>query len=141
MVQAIINQRDMYRTLLAQATPLPGDSPAGRSLSAGRRGIGGEEVDTVSVFQSPREAAVVGHEAEEARKELEELREQFEAYKKEKLKNDCMLQEQLDKMRDESSEIKIHNVKLGSKVSGDRVTLSMHVVASVGHNMKLGSKD
>ena len=120
MVQAIVNQRDMYRTLLAQATPLPGDksfSPAGRSLSASRRGVGGEDVDAGGVPQSQGEVAGVGREAEEVRKELEELREQFEAYKKEKLKNDSMLQEQLDKMRDESSEIKIHNVKLGSKVS------------------------
>jgi len=27
MVEAIVKQRDMYRTLLAQATPLPQESP------------------------------------------------------------------------------------------------------------------
>lgn len=112
MVQAIVNQRDMYRTLLAQATPLPGEqslSPSRRSLS----GVGGR----MDMTDASEGAGEVSSEAEEVRRELEELREQFEAYKKEKLKNDSMLQEQLDKMRDESSEIKIHNVKLGSKVS------------------------
>ena len=33
MVEAIVKQRDMYRTLLAQSTPLPMESPQVRILS------------------------------------------------------------------------------------------------------------
>ena len=113
MVQAIVNQRDMYRTLLAQATPLPGDA----SLSV----CEGNVTRGASGGRQRGEGQSGGSEGEEEmRRELEELKEQFEAYKKEKLKNDSMLQEQLDKMRDESSEIKIHNAKLGSKVHRPR---------------------
>ena len=115
MVQAIVNQRDMYRTLLAQATPLPGDQ---QSFSSPSRGTGGppggrdrERMDSTHTSEAMGDVR-----EEEARRELEEVREQFEVYKKEKMKNDGILQEQLEKMRDESSEIKIHNVKLGSKV-------------------------
>lgn len=109
MVQAIVNQRDMYRTLLAQATPLPGDTTASlsRSYSEGR---GLEGAGPVEDRREPAGAE------EEMRKELEETREQFEAYKKEKEKNNAMLLQQLDKLRDESSELKIQNAKLGSKV-------------------------
>lgn len=123
MVQSVVNQRDMYRTLLAQATPLPGEqslSPSrtrgpGAASLPGRSGQGPRGAEGLDASLTS-EGEGMSVEVEEARKELRELREQFEAYKKEKLKNDSMLQEQLDKMREESSEIKIHNVKIGSKV-------------------------
>lgn len=108
MVQAIVNQRDMYRTLLAQATPLPGDTSLSPSRGyPGRRGADGEGVG------SP--GGVGGAEAE-VKRELEEVKEQFTAYKKEKMTNDSMLQQQLEKLREECSELKIINAKLGSKV-------------------------
>lgn len=100
MVQAIVNQRDMYRTLLAQATPIPGET------SQNRKGEGMDTTDSAGA-------------EEELKKALEEMKEQFDAYKKEKAKNDSMLQEQLDKLRDESSELKIQNAKLVSKVCSE----------------------
>ena len=111
MVQAIVNQRDMYRTLLAQATPLPGDSSFS-PVRSGRRGTGGEGED---MTDSP--GGVGGAEMAEVKKELEDVKEQFAAYKKEKSTNDSMLQEQLDKLREECSEVKISNAKLVSKVT------------------------
>jgi nucleoprotein TPR len=111
MVQAIVNQRDMYRTLLAQATPLPGDTSLS-PVRSGRRGAGGEGKD---ISYSPG-CAEKAEELVEVKKELEESQEQFAAYKKEKMTNDSMLQEQLDKLREECSELKIINAKLGSKV-------------------------
>ena len=109
MVQAIINQRDMYRTLLAQATPLPEDSglSLSRSYSGGHGTKEAEEPDMSSSAEG---------EESGARKELEEIKEQFEAYKKEKETNDRMLQQQLDSLRDNASELKIFNAKLESKV-------------------------
>lgn len=106
MVQAIVNQRDMYRTLLAQATPLPEDS--GLSLSRSYSGgHGTKEAEAPSSAEGVESST---------RKELEEVKEQFEAYKKEKETNDHMLRQQLDSLRDNASEIKIFNAKLESKV-------------------------
>ena len=109
MVQAIINQRDMYRTLLAQATPLPGDSPqqSRRHGHPEKHSVSMEEVDA---------ADDVSEGESESKRELAEVKEQFEAYKKEKERNDAMLQEQLDKMREENSDFKILHAKLSSKV-------------------------
>lgn len=115
MVQAIINQRDMYRTLLAQSTPLPGESP--QQPHHRRRGSGMEEVDAPSETES------------ESRKELAEVKEQFAAYRKEKEKNDTMLQEQLEKLREESSEVKIFNAKLSSKVQQISLCVKVSVLA------------
>lgn len=110
MVQAIVNQRDMYRTLLAQATPLPGDSSFSPTRS-GRRDTRGEGED---MTDSPGGAG--GVEMAEVKKELEDVKEQFAAYKKEKSTNDSMLQQQLEKLREECSDLKISNAKLVSKV-------------------------
>lgn len=121
LTRSIINQRDMYRTLLAQATPLPADISASFSESRKRQsfaGMGGsdnvdfdpEGVDKDSVESARAETA-------EAKKALEEIKEQFEAYKREKGRNDTIIQVQMDKLRDESSEVKIDRAKLVAKVS------------------------
>lgn len=111
MVQAIVNQRDMYRTLLAQNTPLPGDSPSRvpRRLSAGLS----MHVETDSV------SGAGGSEGEtegEAAKKLKEMKEQFEAYRKEKAENDKILHQQLEEMREQTSTMRLDNAKLSSKV-------------------------
>ena len=111
MVQAIVNQRDMYRTLLAQNTPLPGDSPSSKGP---RRSSGGlsmlVETDSIS-------GAGGGGEGEsEVAKELKETKEQFEVYKKEKAENDKILQQQLEEMREQTSTMRLDNAKLSSKV-------------------------
>lgn len=107
MVQAIVNQRDMYRTLLAQNTPLPGDSPRAKRLS-GRPDM---SVETDSATAGNR-----GTTEDDQAKELKEVREQFEAYRKEKAENDKILSQQLDKMREECSTMRLDNAKLSSKV-------------------------
>ena len=106
MVQAIVNQRDMYRSLLAQNTPLPGDSPRARRTS-------GMHVE--------RDSAMTGdagetEEEDEATKQLEEVKEQFEAYRKEKAENDKILHQQLEEMREQTSSMRLDNAKLSSKV-------------------------
>ena len=108
MVQAIVNQRDMYRTLLAQNTPLPGDSPRARRLSS--RLDMSVETDSAVAGGGVREAE------DDSAKELKEVREQFEAYRKEKAENDKILSQQLDKMREECSSMRLDNAKLSSKV-------------------------
>lgn len=113
MVQAIVNQRDMYRTLLAQNTPLPGDSPSSRDP---RRSSGGlsmlVETDSASGAGGGGEGETEG----EAAKKLVEMKEQFEAYRKEKAENDKILQQQLEEMREQTSTMRLDNAKLSSKV-------------------------
>lgn len=112
MIHAIANQRDMYRTLLAQATPLPGNtSSPSRNYSSGGQAGGLDTTDFSQGVGGPEE-----EEEEGVRKALEEVQEQFSAYKKEKATNDSMLQQQLDTLREECSQLKIINAKLGSKV-------------------------
>ena len=111
MVQAIVNQRDMYRTLLAQNTPLPGDSPS----RGPRRSSGGlsMHVETDSVSGAGEGE---GETEGEAAKKLKEMKEQFEAYRKEKAENDKILHQQLEEMREQTSTMRLDNAKLSSKV-------------------------
>ena len=108
MVQAIVNQRDMYRTLLAQNTPLPGDSPSSRGP---RRSSGG-----LSMLVETDSVSGGGEGESEAAKELKETKEQCEVYKKEKAENDKILQQQLEEMREQTSTMRLDNAKLSSKV-------------------------
>lgn len=102
MVQAIVNQRDMYRTLLAQNTPLPGDSPS-RAPRRSSTGLS-MHVETDSAGES------------ETAKQLKEMKEQFDAYRKEKAENDKILHQQLEEMREQTSTMRLDNAKLSSKV-------------------------
>lgn len=83
----------MYRTLLAQATPLPTDSIQDDTQRDGGRG----------------QADLSG--------ELKELKEQFEAYRREKVTNDKMLMGQMEETREQCSELRLENAKLVSKVT------------------------
>lgn len=47
---------------------------------------------------------------------LRELRDQFEAYRKEKAENDSITNRQLEEMRDQTSSLRLDNAKLASKV-------------------------
>ena len=55
-------------------------------------------------------------EGDEAAKELKEVKEQFEAYRKEKAENDKILHQQLEEMREQTSSMRLDNAKLSSKV-------------------------
>ena len=52
----------------------------------------------------------------EAEAVLRELRDQFEAYRKEKAENDSIMNRQLEEMRDQTSSLRLDNAKLASKV-------------------------
>jgi len=52
----------------------------------------------------------------EAEAVLRELRDQFEAYRKEKAENDSIMNQQLEEMRDQTSSLRLDNAKLASKV-------------------------
>lgn len=100
MVKSVVQQRDMYRTLLAQATPLPMDSAREERPAEGD--------------QSNQEVV----------NELREIKEQFEAYRKEKVTNDKMMMSQVDEMRDQCSQLRLECAQAVSKVITCFVRLS-----------------
>ena len=114
LVESIVTQRDMYRTLLAQATPLPRGDDTSRL-----HGDDGDDdvVDSDSVATGGG-ASGVAKQLQEAEERLAEVTSQFEAYRKEKRENDGILQEQLGAMREQCSDFRLDNAKLSSKVGG-----------------------
>ncbi|XP_077991395.1 nucleoprotein TPR-like [Glandiceps talaboti] len=114
MVEGIVRQRDMYRVLLAQKgdtpiTPMPllvsgSPSPLAMSTPAQASQI------------SPASMATDSTAAIEAKAALGQLQAEFENYKKEKGESEKMLNEQLDKMREELSEFRVQNAKLSSQL-------------------------
>ena len=54
---------------------------------------------------------------DETVKELKEVREQFEAYRKEMAENRKMMEQQLEEKREQASTTRLDNAKLSSKVS------------------------
>ena len=136
MVSAVVQQRDMYRTLLAQSTPLPGDNtmttdgggrtPPSRSVTKHFPTTTTPTMATVvdsnrsvSMATSPREE-VVAVETETAAGALKELREQFETYRREKGKNEAMMNQQTETLRQEASALRMDNVKIAAKVCKEK---------------------
>ena len=93
MVENIIQQRDMYKSMASGPAALA--SPAAA-------------------------AAKTGDAAKEAKlaKELEEVKKDFAEYKVEKATNFKMLNDQMEKMRDEAMEARTKAAKLGSQEVG-----------------------
>ena len=107
IVKSIVNQRDMYRTLLAQSTPLPPDTSMSTQQMSELQGDDSVTTDSAARRQS---------EDSEMAKEFKELKEQFEAYRKEKVANDEMLRTQVEETREQCSSLRMDNAKLSSKV-------------------------
>ena len=61
--------------------------------------------------------AVTRQREDQAAEALQELREQFEAYRREKGENDAILGRQMDEMREQASTLRLDNAKLASKVT------------------------
>ena len=53
MVTAVVKQRDMYRTLLAQSTPLPGEQTSSRSKSVSGISPRREGLEPVAMVATP----------------------------------------------------------------------------------------
>ena len=63
------------------------------------------------------DSATASRETEDdSAKQLKELREQFDAYRKEKAENDKILHQQLEEMREQTSSMRLDSAKLSSKV-------------------------
>ena len=62
-------------------------------------------------------AGVARQPERQAAEALQELREQFEAYRREKGENDALMSRQLEEMREQASTLRLDNAKLASKVT------------------------
>jgi len=99
MVENIIQQRDLYKSICASAQK---ESPGGAAA--------------ILVAKKTPEKSSEGKDlrAHELEKKLQELREEFADYKKEKSENCNMLDKELTRMRDELFEAKSQASKLAS---------------------------
>ncbi|KAL5021860.1 hypothetical protein ScPMuIL_001015 [Solemya velum] len=110
MVESLVRQRDMYRVLLQQTgSPAVGPSPSVTStpIPASHGGM-----KSPGIKSSPS----VDKNLEEVKTALRELQAEYSTYKKEKSQNEKILNEQLDKMRQELSDIRVLNAKLSSQL-------------------------
>ena len=116
MVTAVVTQRDMYRTLLAQSIPLPSETtqtPGSKFTSMMTTPSG--EADSVATAATPGNRN--DSETTEALRELKELKEQFSVYRREKRENDGIVGRQMETLRQEASALRMDNVKIAAKVS------------------------
>eukprot|EP01135_Chromosphaera_perkinsii_P004953 Nk52_evm20s305 gene=Nk52_evmTU20s305 len=131
MVQAIVRQRDMYRVLLTQATGKDPELPssggasslvANAGLLAGDQGPSSSGRDTSGGVLGDGSGANGAGSSSSSAKRLDyaamfsELQSEFDSYRKEKREIDKVLNEQIDSLRSENSDLKITNAKLSSDV-------------------------
>ncbi|CAC5399713.1 TPR [Mytilus coruscus] len=110
MVEAIVNQRDMYKVLAQESsgtlppsfmtTPMPS-----RSASYNLR-------SPVASIRSPG----LDKTMEETRVALKQMTEDFSTYKKERSENERILNEQIDKIRQNQADTRVQNAKLASQL-------------------------
>ncbi|XP_071164594.1 nucleoprotein TPR-like isoform X2 [Mytilus edulis] len=110
MVEAIVNQRDMYKVLAQESagtlphsfmtTPKPS-----RSVSANLQ-------SPVTSMRSPG----LDKTMEETKVALKQMTEDFSTYKKERSENERMLNEQIDKTRQNQADTRVQNAKLASQL-------------------------
>ncbi|XP_067141450.1 nucleoprotein TPR-like isoform X3 [Centruroides vittatus] len=104
LIESIVRQRDMYRMLLSQ---YQNHSPI----------LSNSVISTLPVTTpniSPQKAD--DSNTQETKTAFIQLQKEFEVYKKEKAENAQMLNEQIDKLRDEISELRVQNAKLSSQL-------------------------
>ena len=98
MVENIIQQRDLYKSMCAAGQKEPAASAAA----------------ALSAKKTPEKSEDKDQRVQELEKQLQEVREEFADYKKEKSENYNMLDRDLHKMRDELFEAKSRAAKLAS---------------------------
>jgi nucleoprotein TPR len=85
------------------------------------------ETKTKSTVSTSMESITPAQEDSYA-KAIQELQEEYENYRKEKIQTEKVLQEQLDKARDEASNLKIEYAKSTTKIDFLNGTSSLFIV-------------
>ncbi|XP_069794284.1 translocated promoter region b, nuclear basket protein isoform X2 [Narcine bancroftii] len=122
LVESIVRQRDMYRTLLAQMTgvTIPGQGNTTEEMplisSTPKRSPGQtKQLSQISSTPTPI-PTVESAELVQSRTALKELQLHFENYKKEKAENDKMLNEQNEKLQDQLTQMRTQSTKLSTQL-------------------------
>lgn len=114
MINQVIAQRDMYKTLYTQAAKGSGeDITFERSFS--REVTDSPKLGDVSELQEDDKMNTLQLELEKTKKDIEHIREDSDTYRNEKLVNEKILLEQIEKMRNEIQELTKQNTKLSAK--------------------------
>lgn len=114
MINQLIAQRDMYKMLHKQALKGSGEE---MSMQL-ERSLGSESPkphDGPELPDYDNKLGALQAELEKARKDIERVKEESDAYRNEKLTNEKMLLEQVEKMRGELQELTKQNSKLSAK--------------------------
>ncbi|CAH1255215.1 TPR [Branchiostoma lanceolatum] len=112
MVESLVQQRDMYRVLLAQQTAAP--SPM--ALTPGVRQVTSTPMPGAAEPRTPGIQGVLLEDETQTQAALKQLKSEYDTYRKEKAENDRMLQEQLEKLRTEVSDFRTKNARLSSQL-------------------------
>ncbi|XP_078263731.1 translocated promoter region b, nuclear basket protein isoform X1 [Rhinoraja longicauda] len=121
LVESIVRQRDMYRTLLAQMTgvtiPIQGNTTEEMPLisSTPKRSPGQTKPLPLTSTPAPI-PSVESTELVQARTALKQLQLHFENYKKEKGENDRISNEQNEKLQDQLTQMRTQTTKLSTQL-------------------------
>ncbi|KAF7268978.1 hypothetical protein GWI33_017962 [Rhynchophorus ferrugineus] len=117
MMATLRNQRDMYKNLYTQATKGAGDISLDKSFLTGENG---EASKTQSDADSSPNYDEKMHDLElqidKHKKQIEQLKEESETYRKERLDNEKILLDQIETIRSEAKELTRLNCRLTSQV-------------------------
>ncbi|XP_025109062.1 nucleoprotein TPR-like isoform X2 [Pomacea canaliculata] len=113
MVEAIVRQRDMYRVLLQQGSMSPISPSLPPLTSTPAQGA----LASPLLSQAPPLVSVdTEKKLQEVQMALKELQAEYSTYRKEKLENEKILNEQLEKCRADLSETRMQNARLSSQL-------------------------
>ncbi|KAK3607529.1 hypothetical protein CHS0354_025782 [Potamilus streckersoni] len=110
LVESIVRQRDMYRVLLQQGDSVSPLSPALTSTPFPANKS--RSPATLGLESSPES----GKKLEETLAALKQLQAEFVMYKKEKAENEKIENEQMEKCKEELSNLRVQNAKLSSQL-------------------------
>ncbi|XP_019645080.1 PREDICTED: nucleoprotein TPR-like [Branchiostoma belcheri] len=118
MVESLVQQRDMYRVLLAQQTA----APTPMALTPGVRQVTSTPMPGAVEPRTPGIQGALMEDETQTQAALKQLKSEYDTYRKEKAENDRILQEQLEKLRSEVSDFRTQNARLSSQLefSGER---------------------
>ncbi|CAH1773591.1 unnamed protein product, partial [Owenia fusiformis] len=114
MVKSIVMQRDMYRVLLSQSGGSPLPPIPMQSSTPGP--IQTPQTPVTTPSQVPTPSSADKRKLEETTTALNQLKREFDTYKKDKGENYKMINEQLEKVTKEVNEFRVQNAKLASQL-------------------------
>lgn len=117
MINQIIAQRDMYKTLYSQAMKGSGEEMSMQFERSFSRDVTSEspKPQDVSELQDDEKVNNLQIELEKTRKDVDRIKEESDTYRNEKQANEKILLDQIEKMRTEIQELTKNNSKLSVK--------------------------